>query len=204
MLKNLRNLDLSCSSLGSFPKLPESIQVLNLSSCGFALSYSPLIDSINQNRLPNLKALLLAHMHGLVGDGVRSLLSANKGNLMLLNLAHCGRLVRKDIRSLIQDGYLGAINSLSLAGCDFTDETAQLLATASPNLDNLEIEQTEVTGVGVKALVLKHGRKLEKLKLDSCRLVSADAVDFARASGINVQFIIYEEPWAQAKRMCRR
>ena len=210
MLKNLRNLDLSKSSLGLCPRLPESIQVLNLYSCIFFSDFASipsLQDSIDQNQLPNLKVLLLAHMHCLTGNGVRSLLSANKGNLMWLNLAQCSKLVRKDISSLIADGYLGAINVLSLAGCDFTDETAQLLAKASPELENLDIERTEVTGVGVKALVLKPGRKLAKLKLDSCRLVSADAVDFARASGINVQFMIYEEPrmsrlWP--KRPCRR
>lgn len=198
MLKNLQNIDLTQSSLGLFPRLPESLQALNLTSCVFSASayasaYS-LTDHINENQLPNLKALVLAHMHDLVVDGLRSLLSANKGNLMALNLAHCNKLAREDISSLIQDGYLRAITILNLAACDFTDEIAQLLAMASSGLENLDIEHTKVTGVGVKALVLKSGRKLEKLKLNSCLLVSKDAIDFARDNGINVQFIIYEEP----------
>lgn len=181
-----------------------------MSECVFSPGidfYPRLQDSIYQNRLPNLKALQLAHTHSLTGDAVKSLLSANKGNLTLLNLAHCTKLEHMDIVSLIQSGYLRAITVLSLAGCDFTDETAQLLAEASPGLENLDTERTRVTGVGVKALVLKPGRKLKKLNLDSCRFVSADAVDLARASGIYVQFIIHEEPrWTarRTKRVCRR
>ena len=208
-LKNLRNLDLATSYLGLFPKLPESIQVLNLCGCVFASGsavYPRLQDSIYQNWLPDLKALQLAHMHSLTGDAVKSLLSANKGNLNLLNLAHCTKLERADIVSLIQFGYLRAITVLSLAGCGFTDETAQFLAKASPGLENLDVERTAITGVGVKALVLKPGRELKKLNLDSCRFISADAVDFARASGIYVQFIIDEEPrWTRrrTKRVCR-
>lgn len=196
MLQNLRTLDLSNSKLWTFPWLPESIEVLNLCNCEFPPDRtfpSPLQDSVKSNHLPNLKALLLAHMHGLLGDGLRSLLSANKGNLLCLNLALCSRLVRNDISSLIEDGYFGAITFLSLAGCDFTDETAQLLAMAAPSLEHLELEQSAVTGVGVKALVLKPGRKLEKLKLDSNRLVSADAIHFARDSKINVQLVSQEE-----------
>lgn len=206
MLKNLSNLDLTKSSLWLFPRLPESIQVLNLSGCVFSPgnTFHPLLqDSIYQNRLPNLKALLLACIHSLVGDWVRSLLSANKGNLVWLNLAYCPRLEQADINSLIHFGYLKAITVLSLAGCEFTDETAQLLTGSSPELEDLDIERTAVTGVGVKALVLKPGRKLEKLKLNSCRSISLDAVDFARASGIDVQFFIHE-PRMTTKRMRRR
>lgn len=126
---------------------------------------------------------------------------------MCLNLAHCANLDQKDIHSLIQDGYLSAVTVLSFAGCDFSDVSAQLLAKASPVLENLDIEQTMVSGIGVKALVLKPGRKLEKLKLNACPLLSADAVDFARASGVDVQFIIHgihRMTRQGPKRLCRR
>ena len=195
MLENLRNLDLTHSRLEVFPKLPESLQVLDLCSCEFSRDVSHPLDqdSIYPNQLPNLKTLLLAGIYNLIGSGVRSLLSANKGNLVRLNLAHCANVGQEDIHTLIQDGYLKAINVLSLAGCHFSDETAHLLAKAAPALEYLNIKLTTVSGIGVKALVLKPGRKLEKLNLDSCGLVGADALKFARDSGIDVQFIMKEE-----------
>lgn len=202
MLKNLRDLDLTHSYLESFPRLPESIQVLDLCSCTFFPdAFRPTGQNpIYQNQLPNLKALLLASIYGLAGSGVKSLLSANKGNLVRLNLAHCARLEPEDIHSLIQDGYLKAVNMLSLAGCHFADETAYLLAEASPALEYLDIALTTISGIGVKALVRKPGRKLEKLKLDSCQFVTADTLRFARDSGIDVQFIMGGDPeWTRQR-----
>lgn len=206
MLENLRNLNLTDSRLKVFPRLPESLQILDLCSCKFSrdVLYPLHQDPIYQNQLPNLKTLLLAGIYDLPGSWVRSLLSANRGNLVRLDLANCATVGGEDIHTLIQDGYFTGITMLSLAGCHFSDETADLLAQAAPALEHLNIALTTVSGIGVKALVLKPGRKLEKLNLDSCGLVSADALQFARDSGIDVQFIIKEETQQRRKRLRRR
>ena len=198
MLKHLQRLDLARTFVPSFPWLPESIQVLNMSACGFHpvemerwISFN---DAIKRNWLPNLTDLLVPHMHKLEIDGLRCMLAANKGELRTLNLRDCPRLSHPDIISLIDQGYLQSIVSLGVAGCDFNDQTAQLLAKMAPNLINLDADVTNVTGVGVKAILLKAGCPPENLRLNNCLLVGQDAVDFARSRGTNVEFFFYEKP----------
>lgn len=202
-LQNLQNLDLAGSDMGRLPRLPESIQILNLSRCQVSsLSFGSAVfaDDMKPIWLPNLKALSLSQMYSLRIQWLQHLLSANRGNLTLLNLRHCSTLTDQDIFSLIHDGYFQAVTDLCLMACNFTDETAELLALASSGLTNLDVDATNLSGVGVKALVLKPGCKLKKLKLNKCMFISKDAVDFARAHGINVEFQFVEESRIKSSR----
>lgn len=206
MLQNLQNLDLAGSNLRMLPNLPESIQILNLSRCRLSpVSFPPaaFANGMKSVRLPNLKALLVSQMSHLRIQWLMRLLAANQTNLTALNLRHCSSLTGKDIISLIHDGYFQAITDLSLAGCNVSDETAKLLALASPGLTNLDLDGTQLSGVGVKALVLKPGRKLEKLKLNNCTRISKDAIDFARVHDINVEFGLFEELKPKGSRQIR-
>ena len=202
-LQYLQNLDLAGSDMGRFPRLPESIQILNLSRfqvSSLALRSAVFADEIKTIWLPNLKALLVSQMYTLRTQLLQRLLSANRGNLTSLNLRHCSTFTDQDIISLIHDGYFQAVTDLCLTACNFTDEAAKLLALASSDLTHLDLDATNLTGVGVKALVLKPGRKLKKLKLNKCMFISKDAVDFARAHGINVEFQFLEEPRIKSSR----
>lgn len=118
---------------------------------------------------------------------LHALLSFGKGKLELLNLKNCN-FQAQDIRSLILDGFLKNVNQLSLAGLPVDDECAELLANNLHHLKFLDLASTRVTGVGVKALVLRPSDKLERLNLMLCSLVSIDAVAFARSHGIQTSY----------------
>ena len=70
---------------------------------------------------------------------------------------------------------------------------AKKLALNLPKLKILDVSLTEITGVGVKALCLKKGARLEKLNLDHCEKVSVDAVEWARKRGVEVQYNLWYE-----------
>lgn len=191
MLKNLRHLDLSDACMLSFPWLPESIQTLNMSDCNFR-PMGPHNDAITHYRLPDLTELYMERTPHLKIDGLRQMLMANRGNLKALNLNECGGISHEDIISLINDGYLESIVSLRLAYSSFDDLTAQLLAKSSPRLMYLDVDVTKITGVGVKAVLLKAGCQLESLKLNQCFHVAKDAVEFARSRGVKIQYCFYD------------
>jgi hypothetical protein len=188
MLSSLRSLDLTSSRVWSFPRLPQSIRVLNLSHCVVDLDQTNSINTV-EHWLPHLTSLQLAFSHHLGVHGLRSFLSANKGNLTALDLKFCNKLNHQDFLTLIGEGYFNAITDLSLIACAFKDDTALLLAAASTDLIHVDLSSTKVTGVGVKALVQKPGCKLQTLKVNNCQAIGKDAVEFARDSGVDVEFI---------------
>ena len=68
----------------------------------------------------------------------------------------------------------------------FNDLDAKELAEHAPNLRELDLSQTQATGVGIKALVHKVGKPLRKLAFDDRGTISFDAVSYARKNGIEV------------------
>lgn len=187
MLSSLQSLELISSDVWSFPQLPPSIRVLNLSHCVMDTDQTRSINT-TEYRLPHLTSLQVAFCHHLKISGLKSFLSANKGNLTVLNLQFCNKLTQLDFLTLISEGFFNAITDLNLEGCAIKDELAPVLAAASPGLIYVDISSTKVTGVGVKALVQKSGCKLQTLKMNSCLAICKDAADFARDSGIEVEF----------------
>ncbi len=188
-LTKLQHLDASHSTIFVFPTLPESIQILNLSTCVFLpIPGLALETGIQTNFLPRLRCLMMSFAYLLGIVGLQSLLTPNKGNLTTLRLEFCSRLTNEDLVSLMENGYFRSVTDLSLAACDIKDAAVEVLAATSPHLTALDLDYTKVTGVAVKALVLKPGRKLERLSLKNCGRVGADAVDLARGSGVTVVF----------------
>lgn len=141
--------------------------------------------------LPEMKNLLLSSYYSMEPTRLLALLSPGKGKLELLNLKDCN-LQAQDISSLIQDGFLKNVIQLSLAGLPVNDACVELLATNLHHLKCLDLSSTRVTGVGVKALVLRPTVKLERLNLMLCTSVSVDAVHFARSHGIQTTYCFPE------------
>lgn len=137
--------------------------------------------------LPEMKSLSLSSYYSMEPVRLLALLSRGKGNLKLLNLKNCN-LQAQDISSLVQDGFLKNVTQLILAGLPVNDACVELLAANLHHLKFLDLASTRVTGVGVKALVLKPSVMLERLNLMLCSLVSVDAVTFARSHGIQVTY----------------
>lgn len=116
-----------------------------------------------------------------------SWLLQNKGNLLELRLdGH--NLSTPELQSLVKEGFLDSVEILSLRQSEFTDEVAESVAESLHHLKALDIAHTLITGVAVKAVITGVGSILQSLCLDSCRCVSIDAVEWARARGVHVSF----------------
>ena len=129
------------------------------------------------------------------------LLDPNKGNMTSLDVSGCTDLARIDIFDIILSGYLANIVELKMIALPVDDDIADLLAHQLPNLRYLDLGITKITGVGVKALALKTGSKLERLSINHCRSISIDAVEWARAQGINVSFTFSDSGLKKCKRI---
>lgn len=69
---------------------------------------------------------------------------------------------------------------------DFDDEWMSIITQCQPGLQSLDLSQTNITGVGVKATVdLGH---LKELEVEGCQKLSPDAVKWARSKGVRVRY----------------
>jgi len=96
---------------------------------------------------------------------------------------------REQLPSLVTSGCLSEVVDLRLSNAELTDSIAESIAKCCPRLRTFEASHNpKLTGVGVKALMLKEGDKLIKLNIDYCGGVGIDAVEFARSMGAEVKF----------------
>lgn len=179
-LKMVRNYNLV------FPRLPPSLRILNLWRCTTdKLLSQEGKENLISNSLPELKDLALTEFTDLTLNGLLSLLNASKGKLELLDVESCIQLESKDINTLVESSYLEKVTRLTLCKLPINDSTAELIAQNLPRLRNIDLSLTRVTGIGVKAIVLKPDSRLERLVLNGCGL-NRDVIDFAIAHGITV------------------
>ena len=116
------------------------------------------------------------------------LLNSNKGNIEKLDLGGA-QASTSVIIDLIRADYLTNVSELALPWDAVDDGLCEHIATRLHCLKSLDLRSSrKLTGVGVKALVLKPHGKLERLKLDYCVSIDVDAVQFARSQGIEVSF----------------
>lgn len=169
-----------------FPRLPPSLRMLNLRCCTTDRRLGQEgNDNLIGNILPELEDLALTEFTGLTLNGLLSLLNASKGNLESLDIESCVQLESKDIDTLVESSYLEEVTCLKLCKLSINDSTAELIAQNLPRLKKIDLSLTRVTGIGVKAIVLKPHSRLERLVLNGCRL-DRDVIDFAIAHGITV------------------
>lgn len=169
-----------------FPRLPPSLRILNLrrSTTNRTLSQEGN-ENLISNSLPKLTDLVLTEFFDLTLNRLLSLLRDSKGKLESLNVESCVQLESKDINTLVESSYLEEVTRLTLCKLSIDDSTAELIAQNLPLLKNIDLSLTRVTGIGVKAIILKSHSRLERLVLNGCRL-DRDVIDFAIANGITV------------------
>lgn len=185
-LSELQHLSVVRNDRLVFPRLPPSLQILTLWHCTTDRRRSQECnDNLISNRLPELTHLVLTEFTDLTLDGLLSLLSASKGKLKTLNIESCVQLETEDINTLVKTGYLEEVTRLTLCQLSINDSTAELVARNLPHLKNLNLSVTRVTGIGVKALVLKPHCRLERLALKGLSL-DRDAIVFATNRGITI------------------
>lgn len=185
-LSELQELSMLRNSGLVFPRLPTSLQTLVLWHCTTDRRLSQQSnDNLMSNRLPELADLVLAEFTDLKLNELLSLLSASKGKLKTLDIESCVRLETEHINTLVKTGYLEEVTRLTLRQLTISDSTAELVAQNLAYLKFIDLSLTRVTGIGVKALVLKPHSSLEHLALTGLCL-SRDVIVFATAHGITV------------------
>ena len=175
-------------NLPSVPKVPSTLKALDLGRELIDLTELRSLFNLASLSLPELTHLTIASRTEMSIYHLEFLLSPNKGNLEKLDIsgAQASTLV---ITDLITDGYLTNVSELALPWDAINDELCERIATHLHCLKSLDLRSSrQLTGIGVKALVLKPRGKLKRLNLDSCVSIGVDAVQFARSQGIEVSF----------------
>ena len=187
----LEKLDLHDADLSWFPRLPSSLRTLDISNPNFIATgwHAPSLTP----QLPNLQHLFMASFFERCPDdnayhAAVTLLAPSRGGLETLDMSSFA-FDDEQLCILFEVGLLDNLSTLIASRVTkANDHVAELIAQRLQRLTVLDLSHTGVTGVGVKALVLKQGVKLQQLNLNHCREVSIDAVEFARSQGIHVDF----------------
>ncbi|KAL9036470.1 MAG: hypothetical protein Q9214_006118 [Letrouitia sp. 1 TL-2023] len=196
--------DLKLAKFGSegFPRLPSSIVSLDLSDSDRLVRFLALGPASSEwNTFPKLARLLLPRLYHLQPVSLDALLRGNPNKLRTLNIASCIQITLSDIHRLIGSGNLDRIVELALNTSDFGDAEATSLANQCHDLRILDLSETAITGIGVKALILKPGDRLDRLTLRSCHGISNDAIEFAQSTGVEVIRREPNKPEVKAKRV---
>ena len=207
-LKELRSLTYNMQNPPSESiRLPNSLQTL---SCN--LTHSTLLHQVNdieaiQDSLPALTELRLAALGNMPPFRLAKALRASMNSLTKLSLSMSwldgfAQALFRDCTALgsrEDDPQTGSIprscfpvlKSLALVHCDADDGALDLIAAHCPQLEYLNvIASRRLTGAGVVSVVRNPGRRLKKLALNGCELVSHDAVVWAREKGVVVDFLV--------------
>lgn len=185
-LSELQQLSMVRNSGLVFPRLPPSLQILTLWHCTTNRRLNQEgNDNLISNRLPELTDLVLTEFTDLTLNALLSLLSASKGKLKTLDIESCVHLETEDINTLVKSGYLEEVTRLAFCQLAINDSTAELISQNLPRLKSIDLSLTRVTGIGVKALVLKPHSRLERLNLTGL-VLSRDVIVFATTHGITI------------------
>ena len=193
LLTHLQVLDIAGFQLTRFPELPPSLCTLDMTDCysmGFASPQSQA--NLENVKLTELTSFSVSSVKKITIDDLQRLLEPGMGKLKKLDIGGCPfdatDNTALNVSTLIKAGYLNEVVELGLRNTAVTDNIAALIAKSLPRLRTLDVGFTKITGVGVKALVLKPGEMLQHLNLQHCISVSIDAVDYARSKGVDTQF----------------
>ena len=181
-LHQLQNLDISRLFMCLPLHFPSSLRSFVAKECHFPTSSFADLD------LPHLIRLSFAGQHGLSLSELQACLIPNKGKLTHLDIRGCVGLSNANIKQIITLNYLEAVEDLVLNSCNVDDEIAILLARNLPRLQKLDVTNSRITGVGIKALVVGLQGKLEHLCLNGCSSTNIDAVRLAREMGVKVAY----------------
>lgn len=205
-LDQLQHLNISRIRTRQSPQLPSTICTLSMAGLsGFSLVAGIQLQEVNfaEFDLPQLTRLSLAEWSRLSLGDLQSCLIPSKGKVTHLNIGGCIGLSTANLEELITHHYFEAVEDLVLKSCNVDDKIAMLIARNVPHLKKLDLANTKITGVGVKALVVGLEGKLEHLCLDGCHSTGIDAVELARKKGVKVAFG-FPDPLSGGRRIRQR
>ncbi|KAI4106071.1 MAG: hypothetical protein L6R37_002335 [Teloschistes peruensis] len=163
-----------------YPQALPSLRILRV--CGHRVLIQPSSHSeIPGYRGPSLVELTLKDNHFSDMLLISRLLGSRSGTLRTLKISGCNRVnLSWLLVKIMQRGALDEVVDLDLGATDVTDQAIEISTPTLRNLRCISLDRTNVTGIAVKALILKPGTKLEYLGISECDRISADAVEFAR------------------------
>ncbi|KAF8983474.1 hypothetical protein CPC16_009928 [Podila verticillata] len=140
----------------------------------------------------SLKMLNLSYSTYLTNEGLLLMATNPMPQLHSVILNCCGWLDESGLCQMLA----GSGAELCLFECarngTISNNLMEQLATSCPKIEVVNVSSSQVTGLGVMALVNKRGTELRYLNLDGCQNVSADAIERARAvvgDGSRVSFL---------------
>ncbi|KAF9423640.1 hypothetical protein BGZ94_008210 [Podila epigama] len=140
----------------------------------------------------SLRMLNLSYSTYLTNEGLLTMAAHPVPHLHSIILNCCGWLDESGLCQML--AACGA--ELRLFECarngTISNTLMEQLATSCPNIEYVNVSTSQVTGVGVMALVNKRGSGLLHLKLDGCQNISADAIERARmvlGDGSRISFL---------------
>jgi hypothetical protein len=186
---SLRILYLNDMEMG-YPILPVSIQQITISRCenhNFPPGSDPVKPTFSSLRVLRLKSNSSSYL-----DWGAALLRSSDGSIECLDLDIVDMdvfIVDRDIIDAGRAGRLRNLKELYLPQVMTIDDDfiGDLVTVAAQQLEVVEFSSTAITGAGIKRLVLAE-KNLRKLILKNCQYVGIDAVEWARARGIHVNF----------------
>ena len=183
-LRQLEILRLVDSAISGNLKLPTSLRWISLerSVC------EATVPSQHAVHLPELESINLSrYVHRSGPMNVRAFLGASSGNVEHLNLSYMSA-DQQHMADVFRDQVVAKVEALGLAGLPVSDDNLAYLGSVASRLKRVNLSSTSVSGVGVKALVSGCKGTLTWIKLDNCRNVSPDAIEWARSCGIEVSY----------------
>ncbi|KAI9842562.1 MAG: hypothetical protein M1837_007075 [Sclerophora amabilis] len=189
----LESLDLSRNLTNFFPELPPSIRSLNISHRGMLRPVGFLnLQNMEMANLVSLERLRMENIDELAVSSLIKLLRPSIGVRKSLSIAQAAFMDTATMVELARSGVLADVTELSVAGTFVDDDGIIALTSASPNLIRLDLSSTNVSGISVKALVIRPEMNLKWLGLTHCASVSPDAVELARSKGVVVDYQMAE------------
>ena len=107
--------------------------------------------------------------------------------LQSLSLSRCAMVSKTELQGFLQHERLQDLEHLSVSHShDCNDGSMQAVAEALPRLQSLNVSGTDITGVGLKAIV--SCCSLRHVIVNDCRNLGRDAVDWARTQGVSIEY----------------
>jgi len=180
--KCLKKLDLTNMRISDLPELPATLRCLILNDNMHLRRGRRTEEKIIS--LPLLETFACART-SLDGSEIEVITreSVKSGSLKTLSI---GDRIPYNV-GIAEDEYPASetVEELSLASLVMQEQRMIQIVNLYPNVRRLDVSGTRLTGVAVKTFVQMG---VEYLKLNECSEVGADAVEWARGQGVEVEF----------------
>jgi len=186
----LKHLEFNRACFPNLPSLPRTLKYLDISE-NFILP--PLLstdESVTTIDLPLLETFIcnkidfsLEVILTLIGPSVKA------GNLKTLHMGDYAPSESSWEQSTpTKDLLMPSLRDLSLSKCQMREDGIMRFLRLCPNLQNVDVSFTRVTGVAIKELMTREVGPLKWLGACWCMFLSSDAVEWARSLGTIVEY----------------